>query len=100
MSFRERKKGFIFALLCGTVHCFRARASQIKDLKYSFGGMAEWSNALVLKTSEGHTSGGSNPSSSATKTLHQKDEAFSFAKNSNLFEIRSKRKSPCVSKAF
>ena len=27
--------------------------------------MAEWSNALVLKTSEGHTSGGSNPSFSA-----------------------------------
>ena len=38
--------------------------------------MAEWSNALVLKTSEGHTSGGSNPSSSATKTLHRNDEAF------------------------
>ena len=29
--------------------------------------MAEWSNALVLKTSEGHTSGGSNPSFSASK---------------------------------
>jgi predicted branched-subunit amino acid permease len=27
--------------------------------------MAEWSNALVLKTSEGSTSGGSNPSPSA-----------------------------------
>ena len=33
------------------------------------GEMAEWSNALVLKTSEGHTSGGSNPSFSA-KTLY------------------------------
>ena len=31
------------------------------------GGMAEWSNAAVLKTVEGHTSGGSNPSSSASK---------------------------------
>lgn len=31
------------------------------------GGMAEWSNAAVLKTVEGHTSGGSNPSSSAKK---------------------------------
>ena len=31
------------------------------------GGMAEWSNAAVLKTVEGHTSGGSNPSSSAIK---------------------------------
>ena len=29
--------------------------------------MAEWSNAAVLKTVEGHTSGGSNPSSSAIK---------------------------------
>ena len=32
------------------------------------GGMAEWSNAAVLKTVEGHTSGGSNPSSSAHLT--------------------------------
>ena len=32
------------------------------------GGMAEWSNAAVLKTVEGHTSGGSNPSSSAFKS--------------------------------
>ena len=31
----------------------------------ALGGMAEWSNAAVLKTVEGHTSGGSNPSSSA-----------------------------------
>ncbi len=30
------------------------------------GEMAEWSNAAVLKTVEGHTSGGSNPSFSAT----------------------------------
>ena len=29
--------------------------------------MAEWSNAAVLKTVEGHTSGGSNPSFSANK---------------------------------
>ncbi len=29
--------------------------------------MAEWSNAAVLKTVEGHTSGGSNPSFSAVK---------------------------------
>ncbi len=32
------------------------------------GEMAEWSNAAVLKTVEGHTSGGSNPSFSAKKT--------------------------------
>ncbi len=30
--------------------------------------MAEWSNAAVLKTVEGHTSGGSNPSFSAKRT--------------------------------
>ena len=32
-----------------------------------FGEMAEWSIAAVLKTVEGHTSGGSNPSLSAKK---------------------------------
>ena len=31
------------------------------------GEMAEWSNAAVLKTVEGHTSGGSNPSFSAIR---------------------------------
>ncbi len=31
------------------------------------GEMAEWSIAAVLKTVEGHTSGGSNPSLSANK---------------------------------
>ena len=34
--------------------------------------MAEWSNAAVLKTVEGHTSGGSNPSLSA-KSCKSKD---------------------------
>ena len=33
----------------------------------AIGEMAEWSNAAVLKTVEGHTSGGSNPSFSASK---------------------------------
>ena len=33
--------------------------------------MAEWSNAAVLKTVEGHTSGGSNPSLSAIKPDYQ-----------------------------
>lgn len=37
------------------------------------GEMAEWSNAVVLKTIEGHTSGGSNPSLSARKTHQSKD---------------------------
>ena len=34
---------------------------------YRIGEVAEWSNAAVLKTVEGHTSGGSNPSFSALK---------------------------------
>ena len=33
--------------------------------------MAEWSIAAVLKTAEGHTSGGSNPSLSAVKGVNQ-----------------------------
>ena len=36
---------------------------------HRIGEMAEWSNAAVLKTVEGHTSGGSNPSSSAKKSF-------------------------------
>ena len=47
------------------------------------GEMAEWSIAAVLKTVEGHTSGGSNPSLSAkyfTKRLSIADtQAFSFS---------------------
>ena len=35
--------------------------------KLLLGEMAEWSIAAVLKTVEGHTSGGSNPSLSAKK---------------------------------
>ncbi len=35
------------------------------------GEMAEWSNAAVLKTVEGHTSGGSNPSFSAKETRNE-----------------------------
>ena len=36
-----------------------------KKLYFCSGGMAEWSNAAVLKTVEVQASGGSNPSSSA-----------------------------------
>ncbi len=48
------KKGFIFA-------------PAIKQIAWwnTQGELAEWSNAAVLKTVEGHTSGGSNPSFSA-----------------------------------
>ena len=35
------------------------------------GEMAEWSIAAVLKTVEGHTSGGSNPSLSAKQAASQ-----------------------------
>ena len=52
---KELKKRSIFA------SAFRAY------LIDTFGEMAEWSNAAVLKTVEGHTSGGSNPSFSADK---------------------------------
>lgn len=37
----------------------------------AFGEMAEWSIAAVLKTVEGHTSGGSNPSLSAINAENQ-----------------------------
>ncbi len=47
------------------------------------GGMAEWSNAAVLKTVEGHTSGGSNPSSSAMKSP-QKCGFFYFREQTKL----------------
>ncbi len=39
------------------------------------GELAEWSNAAVLKTVEGHTSGGSNPSFSAKEI---RNESFGF----------------------
>ncbi len=42
------------------------------------GEMAEWSIAAVLKTVEGHTSGGSNPSLSAEKLLNTVQELFSL----------------------
>ncbi len=38
--------------------------------------MAEWSIAAVLKTVEGHTSGGSNPSLSAEKAVSHRLAAF------------------------
>ena len=40
--------------------------------------MAEWSNAAVLKTVEGHTSGGSNPSLSARVKPNTQCWAFSL----------------------
>ena len=42
--------------------------------------MAEWSNAAVLKTVEGHTSGGSNPSFSAKGNPQRKLWVLCFIK--------------------
>ena len=39
----------------------------VRHISPKLGEMAEWSIAAVLKTVEGHTSGGSNPSLSAEK---------------------------------
>ncbi len=51
------------------------------------GEMAEWSNAAVLKTVEGHTSGGSNPSFSA-KAMNAPTSVgvFLFVDMPSLFE--------------
>ncbi len=57
--------------------------------------MAEWSNALVLKTSEGHTSGGSNPSFSAkVKTHNDSCGFFVFKSVENLFSKAIENKKP------
>ena len=40
-------------------------------MTHASGEMAEWSNAAVLKTVEGNTSGGSNPSLSAINAENQ-----------------------------
>ncbi len=40
-------------------------------MTHASGEMAEWSIAAVLKTVEGNTSGGSNPSLSAVKGVNQ-----------------------------
>ena len=37
----------------------------VKNCTFALGGMAEWSNAAVLKTVNCHRFGGSNPSLSA-----------------------------------
>ena len=42
-------------------------SASFQGSRHIFGEMAEWSIAAVLKTVEGNTSGGSNPSLSAIK---------------------------------
>ncbi len=51
------------------------------------GELAEWSNAAVLKTVEGHTSGGSNPSFSAKENPQRKLWVFCFQKNAQAFQL-------------
>ena len=54
--------------------------------------MAEWSNAAVLKTVEGHTSGGSNPSFSAKENPWRKSWVFVLWNKQNLFWFVRKNK--------
>lgn len=49
---------------------------QVRLQRHVTGELAEWSNAAVLKTVEGNTSGGSNPSFSA-ETMFQKKHKIS-----------------------
>ncbi len=58
------------------------------------GEMAEWSNAAVLKTVEGHTSGGSNPSFSAKGNPQRELRVFVFQSIKTCFCKRLKNKNP------
>ena len=80
------------SVLAGRVECFdhcerqKRNAASCLDVDQYYRGVAEWSNAAVLKTVVPRGTGGSNPSSSAfkesnpTKTLHTKCmEGFFFS---------------------
>ena len=54
---------------------------------HKLGEMAEWSNAAVLKTVEGHTSGGSNPSLSARKPDFSGFRCFNPQINPHYFNL-------------
>ena len=56
---KKKKKGFL-------------DTKKVSIFATAIGEMAEWSNAAVLKTVEGHTSGGSNPSFSAELMFQKK----------------------------
>ena len=63
--------------------------------------MAEWSNAAVLKTVEGHTSGGSNPSFSAKGNSQRKLWVFCFPKRRKLVFVSTwKTKKPKKHEVF
>ncbi len=51
------------------IKCFFLKYQKLLIIFAARGEMAEWSNAVVLKTIEGHTSGGSNPSLSAQNLM-------------------------------
>ena len=57
------------------------------DPNFAPGEVAEWSIAAVLKTVEGYTSGGSNPSLSADELLPRFRGALFYARNLILIEI-------------
>ncbi len=58
-------------------------------LDETLGELAEWSNAAVLKTVEGYTSGGSNPSFSAKENPQRKLWVFCFQKNAQAFRLKA-----------
>lgn len=65
-----------------------------KNSTFAPGEVAEWSIAAVLKTVEGHTSGGSNPSFSADKCKKRLLGAFLFERINRkfTFELMSENK--------
>ena len=68
MCFTLTKPGNIFVDSTGNIF-----VDSGKSINFAIrtGKMAEWSIATVLKTVEGHTSGGSNPSLSANSDTPQ-----------------------------
>ena len=68
------KKLFIFAPAYANYRFASAGEGPLRFLEnlgtHTTGEMAEWSIAAVLKTVEGHTSGGSNPSFSAESLVN------------------------------
>ena len=63
--------------------------------------MAEWSNAAVLKTVEGHTSGGSNPSSSAKENPQRMLRVFLISQSLKIYfhkevELKNRQATACV----
>ena len=51
------------------------------------GGVAEWTKAVVLKTTEQQCSGGSNPSPSVSELLGNESSALRYQVPTNLQEV-------------